>query len=494
MICKKCGANIADTSKFCGYCGTPVQDVPASTEVLTQNPQPNIQQNVPNPNLQNNTILNTNPVETPLVNNLMEAIEQPQNPVNLQTNSTLNSNPVEAVVNPTNTNNLMNAVDQTVQSNPVNLQNNMALNTNESIAANQVSPQNDLMPNPNIGNNNTLSDVQLSPMPDMTKTEVIQPLNQSQINEISPKKKKKNMLWIIILIAVLAVGAVVGTLVVLNSNNKQDKPVVALQKSLGNMKNKIENSATINANIQIESATNDTFNLSANLKYAKISNGYNIAFTLNKSLLSDEINIYSLANKENISLYVKSSVIDLFGLTESEEDMWLNLNLPLDEMEINLDDESEINIFDIIDENHVSLIDTTNGVRHYELKLDKQLIDNNKDKLTDEQYDSLISIFDLNDSYPIDFYINSSNEIEKVSIEISNFGEDEDISKVVLSIEFSDLNSTTVTIPQDALNSVLNIEDYMNTYNIQDETIIDENRSLDQNDVTQVNIETEYLY
>ena len=486
MICKKCGANIADTSKFCGYCGTPVQDVPAPTDVLIQNPLPNIQQNVPNQNLQDNTTLNANSVETPPINNLMGEVEQLPNTVNLQTNTTVNTNPVETVVNPTNTNNLMGEVEQ--PPNSVNLQNN----TSEPIF-NQVSPQSNLMQNPNIGNN-TLSDVQLSPMSDMTKTEVIQPLNQSQINEVPPKKKKNNMLWIIILIAVLAIGAVVGTLVVLNANNKQDKPVVALQKSLGNMKNKIENSATINANIQIESATNDTFNLSANLKYAKISNGYNIAFTLNKSLISDEINIYSLANKENISLYVKSNVIDLLGLTKSEEDMWLNLNLPLDEMEINSDDESEINIFDIIDENHVSLIDTVNGIRHYELKLDKQLIDNNKDKLTDGQYDSLISIFDTSDSYSIDFYINSSNEIEKVSMEISNLGEDVDISKVVLSIEFSDLNSTTVTIPQDALNSVLSIEDYINTYTIQDETIVDENQSLDQNDVPQVNIETEYLY
>ena len=33
MLCKKCGENIADTSKFCGYCGNPTQ------EILTNNNQ-----------------------------------------------------------------------------------------------------------------------------------------------------------------------------------------------------------------------------------------------------------------------------------------------------------------------------------------------------------------------------------------------------------------------------------------------------------------------
>lgn len=44
MECKKCGVNIADASKFCGYCGNQIEQIPVFIEKSVQTIEQNIEQ------------------------------------------------------------------------------------------------------------------------------------------------------------------------------------------------------------------------------------------------------------------------------------------------------------------------------------------------------------------------------------------------------------------------------------------------------------------
>ena len=449
MICKKCGANIADTSKFCGYCGAQVEQdvsqVQSNADTLNsvnmgqiQNTFDNVGQIIPNINSD-------------------ESISEPS--------------------------------IQSFDNQPLNVNNNLL--NNENLINNNVDSNTQL--NSTVSNSNINQSSTFPPMENQIQLSNNQPTIQNQSNQpinqnVSNKKKSGKGGVLIAVVSVIVICAIVGVVAVLGINNKKDTPIVALRKTLGNIENKANMGATIKANILIESSTNDSMNFSADFKYAKDKDGYNVAVTLNKSLLYDEIELYSIINNQNITLYTKSNVVDLFGLTKSLEDIWLYLDVPLDEINIKNWEQSNTNIdiLDIIDEKHVTFIDEVDGIRHYQLIIDKQLIDKNKDKLSDEEYDEIVTMFDVNDSYSIDYYINKLNELKKVSIEISDLGEDIEISRIVLSFELSDLNSTSVTIPTEALDSTESLDDYMNTYAIQsDNGTTDETQQLDEsnNDV-----------
>lgn len=490
MICKKCGATIADTSKFCGYCGNaveqpviiqPVQDtsfnaVPNSQENTVQTVVPNVGESsipnvVPNP-------VPVTPVEQPVqvVPNIGENTVQPvvsnvvesstpnvvPNPVSV----TPVEQPVVQNVIPNVDTNTLNTVQNNVQ--PIELEQTNQVANPSGLGVNPLESVSNGVPNPVPVNTleQTNEDVTqvLPPMPDQTQLETntqVQPQNTG-------KSKKSGLKFLPIILGVIAVIAAAIVAVMAFSNNRSsDTALTVLKKSLGNFEQKASNSATVNANILIESTTNDTINFSAIMKYAKNGDIYDVSIKLNESLLFDEMNLYSRIDRENMNLYAQSSIIDLLGFTNSEEDLWINYPISLDDFKIT--DNNELNIIDILDDEHFKYVDSTNGVSHYKLILDKKLLDNNKDQLTEEQVtelEDLLSSVDV-DNYTIDLYINDSNELVKISMEISNIEGIEGLSRIVVSIEFSGLNSTVVEISNDALNSSVNLEDYMANYAIE---------------------------
>lgn len=300
-------------------------------------------------------------------------------------------------------------------------------------------------------------------------------LNSMQNNNTvtsEPKNKKSNA-WIFILGGILlGVVAIILLFVSLGSGNND---VRVLEKALSKMGNMGENSGTIKANVSVETDTQDNFDFSASISYAEKNDLYNVALKLNKSLLNEEMNLYSTVTEDDITLYAKSSLIDMLGFTSSPNDIWVNYFMTFDELELELDEndlEDDFNLSKVLDEKHFAFVDEENGLKHYKLTIDNELLNKIKAQADEEDLRELEDSFstlnegqsELTDVYYLDVYINKSNELAKVSMELSEGLEEEGITKVVISLEFVDFGRTTVEIPTEVKNSTMNLENYMSTY------------------------------
>lgn len=356
MICKKCGANIADTAKFCGYCGSKLEQQVIDSTI----------QNVEQTNINSE------------VNNVLEKTQ---------------------IIQP----------------------------TEQNINSNNVS---------------------------------VEPV-QKEAN-----KKKNNNTWIFIILGVILVVLAL-VLLFIAFNNTKHSSVRVLEKAVANLDKNGENSGTINANVLIETTTSDTMNLSGTIKYSKVNDdSYNMALVLNKSILYEEMTMYAKVNEENMTLYAKSSVVDMLGYTSSDTDSWLYYLIETD-LEDDVEDEVEdIDIEEILDEKLFKYVSKVNDINHYQLIIDQELINKINTEIYEEQYSNE---YNYTETYIIDFYINDNNELVEISMDMTDYIDEEDISNVTISIEFLNLNSTVVTIPQDVLNSKIDLETYMSTYALPEE-------------------------
>ena len=412
MICKKCGTNIEDNSKFCGVCGEKVEEL------------------VQEQNIQTESVIEETPIVVPLIQPETESLEQTAvvEPI-VQESSLVVEQPLEqtAVVEPVT---------------PVT-------SVNESI----------------------------------TPIEPIPEVNTVPVQNKEPKKK--NNTFIFVLLGVL-LGVVALALVYFAYTKSSNNSVKVLEKALNNIAFKAEYSGTINAKLLIESDTEDTMNLSGSIKYHKQGDdNYNINLTLNKSMFFDEINLYASILDERATLYANSSLIDMLGLTSANPSMWVHMTTTEQELEMQtgteLDELDDIDLSDILDEKHFKLIGEQNNLNHYQLVIDNELV--NKIKIEASKEEDLKgfadSLTELTETYYVDFYINNSNELVKISMDLTNSLNDESIRSAVISLEFNNFGSTLVQIPTEAKNSTIDLETYMATYAIQDDTNVDP--SLDQN-------------
>jgi len=175
---------------------------------------------------------------------------------------------------------------------------------------------------------------------------------------------------------------------------------------------------------------------------------------------------------------MQSSLIDMMGMTSSLDNKWIYYNFILDELEQSFERTEDVKqleekfenmkLEDFLDEEHFVYVEDVNGLRHYELIIDQKLIDKIKVKLSelnDEDINETInSMEELEKTIKIDFYINSKDELSKIELDMTEHLEDvDDISSMVLSIEFTGLNSTVVEIPSEAKNSIIDLETYMSS-------------------------------
>lgn len=388
MICKKCGENIADTSKFCGYCGNPIDqltsDKPVNQEFLTD-----------------------------------ENVEQSQH----------NIDQMQPIVSGDISNESdLPAVDM-----------NASANIGESI--DQVPAEQSVEP-----------------------------------NEKSNKNADTNKIILIVVGIVLAVVALVLLFIALNKSSNNS--ATTLERAMNNFIENGKSSGTIDAKILIESSTSDTINLSATVKYAKANNEYNLGLTLNRSILSDEMNLYSKVTENDATLYVQSNLLDMLGLSSSEQNVWLYYFMDLTDV-IDYDEiEADYNnsLSGILDAKHFKYINRVGNLNHYQLIIDNDLIKKIESRTTEEEQNVIDNYMDsinqgeLTETYVLDLYINDSDELIKISMDLANYIDDEEISKALLSIEFSNFNNTIVTIPNDALVSQMDIETYMSIYGTTDVT------------------------
>lgn len=395
MLCKNCGANIEENSKFCGYCGSKVE-----VENTLQS-----------------VVVNSNESETNALNNEVDLgktirIEPIENDTNLNT----------AGVGVSNENNI------------------------QTLATNQVINQ---VQNNNASQNNT-------------------------------NNKKSNKLLFVISGVLLAIIAIV--LVVMIFMKSTNNTVSVLEKAIYNLGVKGEDSLTIDAGLSFATTTGESISFSLTVKTEmKDEERGNAQITLNKSLFFNEMNIYSTINEDEVTLYAESSLVDMLGFTSSLTPTWLYYRLTLDELAQETEEVTgeEIELQDLIDEEHFKYVDEANELRHYVLVVDQKLIDTLKEKLSnlEDEYikDMLDSMETLEKAINIDFYINSSNELSKIEINMTEYltEESEDISEFVLSVTFRDLNNTKVEIPSEVLNSNIDLETYIN-----ENTMLEENPQL----------------
>jgi len=412
MLCKNCGANIEENSKFCGYCGSKVE-------------VENILQSV---------VVNSNKSETNALNNEVDL------------GKTIRIEPIE---NDTN----LNAAGV-----GVNNENNIQTPTTNQVV-NQVQ-------NNNVPQNNTNN------------------------------KKSNKLLFVIggVLLAIVAIVLVV-TAFMKSSNN----PVSVLEKAIYNLGVKGEDSLTIDAGLSFATTTGESFSFSLTVKTEMTGEeSGNVQMTLNKSLFFDEMNIYSTVNKDEVTLYAESNVVDMLGFTSSLTPTWLYYRLPLDELAQEVEEVTgeEIRLQDLIDEEHFKYVDEANELRHYVLVVDQKLVDTLKEKLSnleDEDIkDMLDSMETLEKAINIDFYINSLNELSKIEINMTEYlnEESQDISEFVLSMTFRDLNNTKVEIPSEALDSNLDLETYMSENIINNEMGLEEDNGLNGDTNLELNYDT----
>lgn len=380
MMCKKCGANIAETSKFCGYCGNQME---------IENQTVNTLNNVNEVNSQNVNLEKITPIgqEQPIAN--MAPIQ-------------------EQTVNP-------------------NLQ------------AQQVIEQ---------------------PIP-----------NQDQ----TPNKKNNNLILLTSGILVTLIGIIIIIVSIFKTNGTS---ITVLQKAINNLNQVASNSLTVKGKLSLAATTGESFEINVSSKVQKRDDKYNMELMLEKSMFFDEIKLYSTVSKDNISLYAKSSLIDKLGSTSSIEDKWVYYTLNLKELGIDLSTLEQnteiqqtfnnINLEDLIDKKHFLYIGKKDGLKHYQLVIDQKLIENIITKLAEmsgETIDDTVDMTEeLEETIKIDFYINNSDELAKIELNMSDYLTEEDgLSKLVFTLEFAGLNSTIVEIPNEAITSTMDLETYMNS-------------------------------
>ena len=413
MICKKCGANIQENSKFCGVCGEKVEEfvTPVSNEVFEEQ------------SVQTENLVEEKPMVVPLIQPETETLEQT---AIVEPIFETNENVIPAIEQP---------LDQTAVVEPI------APVVNESVTS--VEPE-------------------VNNVPVTTK-----------------EKKKKNNAWIFVVLGAL-LGLIALALVYFAYSKSTNNSVRVLEKALVNMALKAENSGTIDAKLLIKSDTEDAMNLSATIKYAKQGDdNYNFNLTLNKSMLFDEVNLYASILDERATLYVNSSIIDMLGLTSSTPSMWVHLTTTEQELEMQTgtetDELEDIDLSDILDEQHFKVIGEQNDLTHYQLVIDNELINKIKFEASKEEdlKEFADSLGELTETYYVEFYINKSNELTKITMDLTNSLNDESIRSAIISFEFNNFGSTTVQIPAEAKNSIIDLETYMARYAIQDDTYVD---------------------
>jgi len=380
MICKKCGANIADNSKFCGYCGNSIEEI-SIPKTQPETNEIDLGKTIKVEPIQNETVVtSTNPVES--------------------INEQINVEPVE-----------------------------------QTVAAEN---------------------------------------NSTEQNDVKIVGKKSNALnFLICVIALLLIAGGIGLFVFAKSSNNS---ILVLNKAIENLVEKGQNSITINAKISTTTKAGETFDFSAIIKTEKKSEDTtNVEIKVNKSLLFEEMNIYAIKNNDLLTMYMQSNLIDMLGFTYSSEPLWVRYNANLEEMvenQVNTTTTEKIKgmkLSDLVDEKHFVYVNEKEGLKHYEFIIDNELIESIKSKF-DESEDIQIkemidSLEPIEESIVIDFYLTKSNELSKVEFDMSeSLTEEDELSSFVVSIELINLNSTTIEIPQNAINSVTSLEEYMSLY------------------------------
>ena len=179
----------------------------------------------------------------------------------------------------------------------------------------------------------------------------------------------------------------------------------------------------------------------------------------------DEINMYAVADNNTLTMYIPSSIMNMLGSTGIDNNSWFKYSYDYSNLGINLSDleksNTKVDSSKIFNENNLKYIEKKDGLYHYQITLDKDFVKaaNKDNKYTEEQ---LKQITDMN--VKIDVYIDSKDNLVKMVYDMSDYMKKQNLGtdKAIMTIEFVDLNKTTVTIPDEAIKSSTSLDSYLN--------------------------------
>lgn len=304
----------------------------------------------------------------------------------------------------------------------------------------------------------------IQPAPAVQQTNVVaestvQPVQPVQQPTEEPKKNSnKGLLIACLIVAIIAVAGVLY-FTLFNKTTKVSTSIDALEKAISNLQQKTvaENtSGTIKLSAVVEAAENQNLSLSGTLMYQKSGDNVKLNIAVDKSMFFDAMSLYANVEKDKVSLYTKSSLIDMFAGTASEKDSWVYYVADLTETPINFEEikmDTKVDLSEL--KNNFKYIGKDGKLNHYTLTIDKDMAEKMKSELPAEDYEDMLNSLDtLNGSLVIDLYINNKEELEKISMDLSQYMKDSEVSKAIITIEFKDFNNTTIDIPTEALNGI----------------------------------------
>lgn len=360
MICKKCGTNIADTSKFCGYCG--------------------------------------------------EKVELTKEESNTNTNLTVEESLTDVKVN------------EVIQPLPI-----------DNLTINALENETNISPNEQKNSN----------------------------------KKNRNFSngWALILLGGVLLAIAIVLLLVAFNKPSYNESIKALDSAINNLED--NSSGTVQANLLMQSADNISINMSGTFKYAKVNDGYGFELSIDKSMLFDGFNIYSLIDKDYLKLYVKSNVIDMLGSTSSSLDTWLKYEMPMGDNVVLDEKLIQYDLSSIFDKKHIKYVGKEGNLKHYQLIIDNNLIEKIETLNSDTNEFARSNNITITDNIVLDVYL-TNNKLAKITLDLSNLIDDESLSKIIFSMDFKDFNSTNISIPKEAINSFITLDEYMEEYKVND--------------------------
>lgn len=252
------------------------------------------------------------------------------------------------------------------------------------------------------------------------------------------------------------------------------KPIDVLEKSVQSLNEikSVEVVSTLSATVNQEGSKVD-MNIPLTITVGEAKDEINMKLALGENPIIGSLETYFKLNTKdkNVDLYLPSSILNsVFGI-ESEDTVWLHTSTTLEDnedLEVNdeeLDETKNIDYKKVIGNNFV-YVDSNEGINHYQLVINNDLIQRLATELNEE-------IENIEEVLKLDFYIDAKNyNITKLSMDLKELvidnGDAEDIEtvevfdKFVFTMEFKNVNNTTVTIPDEVKNNVFDLEQYLN--------------------------------
>ena len=300
------------------------------------------------------------------------------------------------------------------------------------------------------------------------------PFDKPEFKEEQEKSKKasKAVKWILIVIGILLVaGALVFAYFKFFSKESYEKSVDSMEKAVNNLIKKENASGTVKAKVSasIDLGGGDPLNLdiSAGVKYAKNNNKYTVYAYVDKTMFTDKMEAYMELDESNATAYMLGSILenvfgDGIGLNS---DSWYKYTMDLSELgidslkELENTNNEELDLSKYLTEDNFKFIERKNGLKHYEYTITSEDLK----KLTSEVDSDMLDL-DFGDmNMKIHVYLNTKNELKKVEVDFKELLAEQligdGIKRLLLTVEFEDMNSTKVEIPATVKANSIDLSD-----------------------------------